>query len=467
MNSIDVSNKSGGSIQDPSIPALGMLAFSWKDGLMIASLIWVNVIATAVNAAVWIILILWSLTGTSRAVRAMILGYVLFSLNPELFSLWPKMWVFRWFLLFSAASRVFFDWNVKECPFPKWLAWFLLFVLVASLSSILKSYALGVSLLKVFAFAIGFFTIVMGISLSSEYNWYRWIYTFWVVLLISSLPLIPLELGYIHRVGFQGILNHPQEYGVFFAIPAAFLTARLFSDREERLSLLHLTWLIPMWVTTILSLARAGVFAAVLAFFVASVVFLFRRLDLENKLVIKPLSAFVSLLILAACVLYFNTIYDAMLEFLTKGNITAIRQGKMSISEAVFASRMQFAVPSMQSFKENPLMGIGFGIASDSKFFRVEKFYGIPITAKIEKGFIFSALLEETGLLGALAFLVFFIAFTKNVIKYGKFGSYMLLFTAFFVTFGEMGFFSPGATGPYIWFCMAISVVGEMKRRNP
>ena len=102
-------------------------------------------------------------------------------------------------------------------------------------------------------------------------------------------------------------------------------------------------------------------------------------------------------------------------------------------------------------------MGNGFGIASDPDTFHINRFHGIPVSAVTEKGFIFSALLEETGMLGTLAFMGFIIAFTIYVLTYGTFSSYVLLLTAFFITFGEIGFFSPGSAGPYIWFCMSIA----------
>ena len=71
-------------IQDSSAFEPDALMFDWKDGLMIVFLIWGSALSTALNAAAWLILVLWSLTGTSRAVRAMILGHVLFSMNPAL-----------------------------------------------------------------------------------------------------------------------------------------------------------------------------------------------------------------------------------------------------------------------------------------------------------------------------------------------------------------------------------------------
>ena len=68
--------------QDSSVSESDTLGLNWKEGLIVALLIWSNTLSAVVNGVVWIALIIWSLTGTSRAVRAILLGYVLFSLNP-------------------------------------------------------------------------------------------------------------------------------------------------------------------------------------------------------------------------------------------------------------------------------------------------------------------------------------------------------------------------------------------------
>ncbi len=471
MGSIDVLQSYRNFARDSSAAESDISELYWKEGLIIAALIWGNVLSTAVNAAAWLVLIIWSLTGTSRAVRAMIIGYVFFSLNPVLFSLWPRMWILRWFLLLSASLRVFHDWNTADHPIPKWLPCFLSFIFLALLSSLFRSYALTVSLFKLFAFTLGFTTIALGVELTSEYNWRRWIYTLWAVILVSSLPLIPLRLGYVRTSGssFQGILNHPQEYGIFFAIPASLLIARLFLDCEERAPLFHLALLIPMLVTIILSRTRTAMLAIALAFFTAFIISLFRK----KRSPIKPIVAVYILIVLVISIIYldrisdsvdFGRIYGPAFGFLTKGASEDVREGRVDLGEGVFATRTQFIAPSLDNFRKSPLVGTGFGIASDPDAFRVYRFHGIPVSATIEKGFIFSALLEETGILGTLAFIVFIVAFTVNVFRYGKFSSYMFLLTAFLITFGEMGFFSPGAIGPYIWFCMAIAVPKDCEK---
>ena len=217
-----------------------------------------------------------------------------------------------------------------------------------------------------------------------------------------------------------------------------------------------------MWTTIILSQTRTAVLAIALAFFAAFVISLFKR----EWLPINPIVAFYILIVLVVSIIYLgrisgsmdsDKIYDPAFSFLTKGANADVRQGKVNFGGGMFATRTQFIIPSLDNFGKSPMVGTGFGIASDPDIFRINRFHGIPVSATTEKGFIFSALLEETGILGTLAFIAFIIAFTVNVFRYGRFSSCMFLLTAFLITFGEMGFFSPGAIGPYIWFCMAIA----------
>ena len=57
----------------------------------------------------------------------------------------------------------------------------------------------------------------------------RWFTTVQAVVIASSLPLILSSAGYFtNGVGFQGILNHPQAFGVYLAPVTALLVADTF-----------------------------------------------------------------------------------------------------------------------------------------------------------------------------------------------------------------------------------------------
>jgi hypothetical protein len=78
---------------------------------------------------------------------------------------------------------------------------------------------------------------------------------------------------------------------------------------------------------------------------------------------------------------------------------------------------------------------------------KVVKFYGIPISAPVEKGFLPTAILEEVGLIGAALFLWWLAAATRLVAK-GQTGIFEALFAAaLFVNAGEYIFFAMNSLG--------------------
>ncbi|MBD3183898.1 hypothetical protein GF312_16560 [Candidatus Poribacteria bacterium] len=432
--------------------------------MIIALLIWINIFGKTANVIVWAFLIVWSLSGTYRAVQALILGYLIFSMNRELFFLLPQIWSLRWLLLFSSTFRILFDWIRYKRPITWWLPWFAVFILILYLLSFMKSYQLSVSFLKITAFAIGFFAVVMGVNLSSDYSWKNWLLTFWVVVFISGLPLIVSSIGYLPGRGFRGILNHPQEYGVFFAIPSAVFITNIGKNKTLKAKFFYIIMLISILISIIVSRSRTGIFATILAVSTIYIIALIRKLKIGKEIYVKPLSIIAVLAVLLIFTFFFDTIYDSAFSLITKGYTDSIYRGEMDISQAIISTRTQFIIPSWQNFLKNPLGGIGFGLASDPERFHVGKFYGIPITARIEKGFIFSALLEETGIVGTLFFLLFIFFFIKVILRYGNIQEQALLASSIFVNFGEMGFFSPGSRGPYIWLCIAVAVLMAKKR---
>jgi hypothetical protein len=123
---------------------------------------------------------------------------------------------------------------------------------------------------------------------------------------------------------------------------------------------------------------------------------------------------------------------------------------------------------SWENFIKHPWTGIGFHVASrkEDSYIQESTIYGISLSAPTEKGFIFTALLEEVGIFGTLLFLLFLFKLIKPIIKFGDLPSIMLLGVAFFVTFGEMAFFSAGGLGIYIWLWIALAKNSVLVKKN-
>jgi hypothetical protein len=89
------------------------------------------------------------------------------------------------------------------------------------------------------------------------------IYIGLVVLMIVSLPLLALSVGYlVNKTGFQGVLNHPQAFGSTMALLGAWAASRMLGKRQPPWSAVALVG--ACLVLVLLSEARTAGFALVL-----------------------------------------------------------------------------------------------------------------------------------------------------------------------------------------------------------
>jgi hypothetical protein len=117
----------------------------------------------------------------------------------------------------------------------------------------------------------------------------------------------------------------------------------------------------------------------------------------------------------------------------------------------------------IQNIQDNPVTGIGFQLASIPKRLQVvtDPYLGLPIQAPVEKGNIFTAIVEENGILGAIGFIIFLFILAKRA-KRNKPIEILALFTAALATnIGEATFFSFGGMGLFIWLIIGLSVCSK------
>ncbi len=96
----------------------------------------------------------------------------------------------------------------------------------------------------------------------------------------------------------------------------------------------------------------------------------------------------------------------------------------------------------------------------------VKTFLGIPISASTEKGFIPTAVLEETGLIGTVFWLYFIFSLIRLALKSNDIRWIAMFFGCLFVNVGEAVFFSVGGIGLHLWLLigLAIGVAGASTR---
>lgn len=407
------------------------------------------------HAVMFGLVAVWALFGARHAIEALTLSWLLTFLNPGLYSVAPADSILRWVVLIAAFGSVMVRYLWTSSKYPKAWIWLLVFGFVTIVLSALVSYQPDVSIFKAVSLVIGGSTILLGFD-QTRYRasyWRHWFITLFVVILLCSFPLAVSELGYVRNgKGFQGLLNHPQAYGVFLAPFLAFTSAGIISRRLRG----WLWWLVlPIGlVSLVLTRARTGL----LAFLLGTVVgfawlVLNRPRDSAKELALFRTRSGLFLLcfLVIAVILVAPSVADDVNSFLLKSSSVE------TLGEAFYRSRGFLIERSLQNIKKHPWFGIGFGVASDPESFHVrrEPLFGLPIGASTEKGFAFVAIVEEVGVVGTTVFLLFIVMLLRPALaKRRSWPNYALVFGALFVNFGEAVFFAMGGQGLIVWLLL-------------
>ncbi len=409
----------------------------------------------------FIALALYALRGSKQTIQALTLTWLLLFLNKGLFPEVGGAAGLRWIVLLAGAIAVARDTQSQRRSFPAVGIAILVFSCVVLITSAIVSNYPVVSIFKVIQFFVGSIVVILSFQLTSRLYayWVTWFSTLFAIVVVVSLPLYFLDAGFLaNQKGFQGILNQPQAFGIFLAPLTAFYTGLLFDKANRSRILIMLVSL--GWICIFASLARTAFFAVLLGVSFSILSFTLVKRKLKNKMMQRyPLSiSTFSIIIFVGVfsVANYSDVQNRLTEFLEKDAIN------VSLSDQFEVSRGMKIENSFDEFTRSPWMGIGFGIASSADEMNVEvnETFGIPIGAPVEKGFLPTAILEETGIIGASFLLILLIILSTPVIKHGNLSLCFLFFTCLFVNIGEMIFFSFGGMGLYSWLLMGLVLSG-------
>ena len=122
---------------------------------------------------------------------------------------------------------------------------------------------------------------------------------------------------------------------------------------------------------------------------------------------------------------------------------------------------------SMQNFYENPVLGIGFGVATKPEQMKVKRdpIFGFPVSAPIEKGNMYSAMLEEVGFVGALLFVGLLLTLLGSIMRSGQLEMMWIFFVGLMVNVGEAVLFSPNGIGMLVWILVLMAASARTAKR--
>lgn len=222
---------------------------------------------------------------------------------------------------------------------------------------------------------------------------------------------------------------------------------------ERKIDLLHCAILGCAPVLLYLSRSRGGILMLVcVAIITVFVTVPKARLPIKVRRHLGMGLAGLSIMLFFAGI-YFQIKNDAISRWIRKtDNITSDTR---SLKEAFTESRQFLVEMNMRDFELNPLLGKGFQVVDGLK----QAYAAGQITwfsASVEKGVTPYVILGETGVLGAIAFLIFLCSFYFQCIKHG-YMSLMTNFSCFLVAnLADSTLFSPSGLGGFMWIVSCI-----------
>ncbi len=326
------------------------------------------------------------------------------------------------------------------------------FVVVAALLALVSSTLPDVSLFKLVLFLIGGTATLLAVAFAVQDHpdlTFAWIWGSCAAIVVLSAPLLLVSLGYVRNAsGFQGWLNQPQAYGIFIApVTALFIGLALFDKMWVRANLaLGALATVELFAT----LSRNALLAASLGL-VIGVAISFRRAP-RQWLALGALS----LIGLAVLILLPST--QAYVESLVRKTDNT-SSAEIGVGEAFQTSRGFLIEQGLVNFQQQPLSGVGFGVAADPTVIAVvrDPIFGLPLSAPIEKGVVWIAALEEVGLIGTFVLVLLLYELLSGSLRYHTATGLSVAFAALMTNNGEATLFSFNGHGLFLWLLMAFA----------
>ena len=313
--------------------------------------------------------------------------------------------------------------------------------------SIFISPMLDVSVLKAFSWSLAMITIISAWSSMSEdekSSTSNFIYYVLVAILLVSVPLLLTSPGYgVIGTGFQGVLNQPQAFGLTIALLGAWTAGIMFQQRPPSWYLIFVFFL--SLVLIFLSEARTAGVSLVIGLIISC--FINSGTSLRSSRSSLPGLFSKRFQLILSIGLVGSVLAGAAFSSLIGGYL-ANRTDSSNLVEAYSASRGDLMHNMLINIEKYPFLGHGFGIASDTGSMLVKRdpFFGLPISATVEKGVLPLAVLEEVGIFGFLAVSAWVFMLLKRSVR-GGLAPVIVAVTVFLLNMGEATLFSVNGMG--------------------
>ncbi len=409
----------------------------------------------------YFIVTIYGILGPRQAVEALMLSWFITMANTDLFGAVAGGSLGRFLLLFGISASVLFRSGKRVSHVV--MATILLGG-YAIVHSLLFSPVVLVSVLKGLTWTLAMLSVTLSFSQLSKDQFQlfeKHAYGFIGLVTILCIPVYLLfPAGQMFGYGFlRGMLGHSQATGALAALMAAWSFGRILDKPQRRVMDFAVFGI--SFATAFMSGTRTAVIAIVAT--LIAVLFLAairNRRPLQQLLrkISSPIVALGMMVLLLVAIANSGTILNSFSEFLSKNS------GAINITEAYETSRGALIEKMFQNISSDPIIGIGFGIASDPETMKVERIAGIPVTAVVEKGVAHIAIWEELGIVGLLLYVYWIVVVFSKAFRADA-ASLSILATIFLLNFGDAYIFSAGGMG--LLLMVLIGFASYMSARKP
>jgi hypothetical protein len=416
----------------------------WQIALLIIIL---RALSGPTGLLAYVLIAFYGLRSPRHTVEAIILSYFLTLANPAIFGGVAGGGIGRYIVIFCLAGATIGRLLLKQQLRINHIV--LATLIMGSfivLHGILFSVLPSISVLKGLLWSLAMLTVLLSFSKLSEREFLLaegHIYSFLGFLVAFSLlayVLVPAGtmLPYTY---LRGVLAHSQATGVMAAMLSVWAFSRMLTSIKK--NVWDVVLFAGSFLTVFLSGTRTGLVSVALCVVALMLVAGSQSGHPVRQLLRKARNPLVGLGLAAIAlmaIMHGGTLLTAVSDFMSKNKEID------TLTSAYVTSRGGLIEIMLANILADPLVGLGFGIASEPGSMIVQTVAGVPISAVVEKGVTHIAVLEELGLIGTLFFLYWIVLIFYNSIK-AQLAQFGLVLSIVLLNFGEAALFYAGGSG--------------------
>lgn len=306
------------------------------------------------------------------------------------------------------------------------------FSIISALGSVIYGSYPVVSIVKLILYSVAFYAVLRTIAATSHrVDWIDYFSKLFGLIFFASIFVIPFAV-FRTRNGhaFQGVMNHPNVFGVY----APSFIALLCANKKIGLKI-KMPFTIAVLYMLYLSESRTGLFASL---FILCLVFMVHYKNRINQFVWMVLCVFIIGGII--CVVfseYIPSIQKIASDFLWKG-----AEGNLFYSKRGPIHRM------LDKFKVSPLIGCGFMAPYEAGV----QSWTMNFDMYVEDSNVFLSVLGGTGIIG----FILWIGYNLYILIKGNKDYIYLFLGTFVISSGEMIFFSTNSPGLMLYIMIGL-----------